>query len=242
MESKDPAPICWALLGCSRGLGGAFIDLLVRQRPQDSACCWARHWSSADDESQPYTQPGWHFLQADFANVVDQARVLSELSRLPVDRLIYFAGGGPFGLYEKKAWKDHHWALQVSLVFPSRLLHHTLAEKGVRQCVFIGSSIAEAAPDPLASSYAAAKHGLRGLITSVQEENLQRPEAVDVRLFSPGYMNTKLLPLNAKLRLSDAGALWEPQVVASRLLEFCLSPAGRNSVLSPRGPGDLSKC
>ncbi|MBK7960771.1 MAG: hypothetical protein IPK04_05925 [Bdellovibrionales bacterium] len=76
-----------------------------------------------------------------------------------------------------------------------------------KQGIFIGSQIAERNPDINAASYTAAKHALLGIISTLQKEALEGKDtkkaslAHDLRLFSPGYMNTSLLPPTAWPRL-----------------------------------------
>lgn len=105
-------------------------------------------------------------------------------------RFIYFAGGGPFGKFEKKAWKDHRWAWSVTFLSAARFFHAFLRMPHFRQGVAIGSQVAENHGDAGAASYAAAKHALRGLLLTLQMESGDK----DLRLFSPSYMNTNLLP------------------------------------------------
>ncbi|MBX9769145.1 MAG: hypothetical protein K2X47_17855, partial [Bdellovibrionales bacterium] len=135
-------------------------------------------------------------------------------------RLIYFVGGGPHGLFQQKQWKDHEWSFQVTFRTPARFLHEVMRNSlGLQQLTFIGSAIAGDSPDPEAASYCAAKHALQGLISSIQEEQRHLPaDTLDLRLYSPGYMNTGLLPRNAWPRYK--GNVLEPELVAQDLLEW----------------------
>ena len=76
--------------------------------------------------------------------------------------------------------------------------------------VLIGSSVCEEKADPLAASYAAAKHAVKGLYDSLRAE----APSWDLRLFSPGYLDTELLPKGAPIRYKT---LWQPSEVAARL-------------------------
>ena len=128
----------------------------------------------------------------------------------------YCAGGGPYGLFANKEWKDHHWAFHVNFYTPSRMIYNFL--KGdfskCEQFVVVGSKIAEDKPDKMAASYCAAKHALKGLVTSL---HLEYPE-YDLRLFSPSYMDTSLLPKNAFPRQQNL--LDDPKLVAKQFLNW----------------------
>ena len=118
-----------------------------------------------------------------------------EIKNFKPTQIIYCAGGGPYGPFHKKKWSDHWWSLATTFLYPAELLHHLLScfenWPNLQQVTFVGSAVAESEPDPLAASYAAAKHALKGLITTIQKENRLRPK---ILLFSPGYMQTDLLP------------------------------------------------
>ena len=89
--------------------------------------------------------------------------------------------------------------------------------------IFIGSDIADSQPDPKAGSYCAAKHGLRGLISSVVAEGDSR----DIRFFRPGYMDTALLPPNAKPR-REGRTLLNPRDVAQNFVQWALDDQGKS--------------
>ncbi len=194
------------VFGASRGLGAAVVSLLQKQ---ELLLVSRKPPVALGARSQ--------FAQFNLANVTEQTACVKAVRQFAPMRLIYSVAGGPFGSFGSKAWKDHEWAWEVSFRFPARLLHEVLAAPipSLRQVVFVGSQIAEAQADPFAASYAAAKHALKGLVTSVQGEK----PALDVRLFSPGYMDTELLPKNAWPRQSP-GLVQDPGAVARQLLEF----------------------
>lgn len=173
----------WALLGCSRGLGRAFAELL----PSSPQLLIARKTELLKDFSQA------QIAKYDFAKKETWPSLIQEIQNFKPTRLVYFAGGGPFGNFESKSWKDHEWSLKVTFECPAFLLHSLLNDANLRQLTFVGSQIAENSSDAGASSYCAGKHALKGLVTSVIAEKKEK----DVRLFSPGYLDTELLPTNA---------------------------------------------
>ncbi len=230
-----------ALLGASRGLGAAFFAELVQSSPKGEALLFSRNELllqrlSETEELATNSEFKVSFKTADFSQTPDQEGVFERLRQFRPNRIFYFAGGGPFGPFEQKSWKDHQWALEVTFLFPARLLHlwmrgEILPPEGPpRQFVIAGSHVAEAQPDPLAASYAAAKHALRGLIQSIQEE----APNLDLRLFSPTYLDTKMLPKNAAPRLNGTPIIPVGQAAKS-LHQWAYYETGpRHQIFNPR--------
>lgn len=209
-----------AIMGASRGLGR---DL-------------AKVASSAGAEVLAFSRrpgadlPGVTFHGADFSREEGQLAVLERLRMEPaLSRVFLIAGGGPYGEFGTREWKDHQWAWQVSFQFPARVLHSLMASKREVQVILCGSSVAEDVGDPGAASYASAKHALRGLYASLR---LERPEW-DVRLFSPGYMDTDLLPAGAAAR---SMGVWSPLSVAQNLWYWALGPDKGGHRVYPKHP------
>jgi short-subunit dehydrogenase len=136
------------------------------------------------------------------------------------DAVIYAAGGGPHGPFAAKDWKDHLWSLHVGLIAPMLLCSEWLKSRKSTQegrFIIVGSRIAEAQPDPLATSYAAGKHGLFGFVSSIQSE--LETNKNKVWLFSPGYMDSEMLPPNAHVR-HDGRKLLSTDTAAQALLRW----------------------
>lgn len=208
-----------AILGASRGLGQALANLLQKEEV-------ALFLSSRKIQTVEAFQNSNHeLIQADFTRPEQQDQLLHEIKAFNPHRLFYVAGGGPFGLYPAREWKDHLWAFQVNFLFPALLLHDLLShlnELRLKQAVFIGSAIAESQPDPMAASYAAGKHALKGLIDSLKLEN----PGFDLRLFSPGYMDTQMLPANAwpRHQPDPEKPVRQPEEIAKQLWQWSHSP------------------
>ncbi len=186
-------------LGASRGLGLAVVN---RLKGENEIFCVSRKSPE---------------FKLDFSKPDGQRRVLDLISEKKPERVFYFAGGGPFGEFHLKEWKDHQWALEVNFLFPARLLHAVLAASaGVKQIVFVGSLIAENKAHPFGASYGAGKSALRALIDSINKEARQ---SVDIRLFSPGYMDTEMLPKNAYPR-REGLRLLSPDFVAEKFCDW----------------------
>ncbi|MCB0376882.1 MAG: SDR family oxidoreductase [Bdellovibrionales bacterium] len=209
-----------AFLGASRGLGRAVAGKWSQLEIQPIFV--ARGKNQLESLNQQCGQGGEIWIW-DFSQVDRIPSLLNRLREASPDRLIYFAAGGPYGDFSKKDWKDHLWSLRVSFEAPAHLLHGLLQAEAfpkLKQIIFIGSAIADDQADPKASSYAAAKHGLRGLVESV----IQEGPKVDLRLFRPGYLDTDLLPANAAPR--QAGEVLDVSMAADNFLTWAQNPKG----------------
>lgn len=188
----------WSVLGASRGLGFEFSKQVAASHKGVQLFLASRTINNFD-----------------FSNTDLFECYCEEILATKPQRIFYFAAGGTYGPYAKFDWKDHLWTLNVTFSFPAFLLNYFLKNHyGIKQLVFIGSSVAENRPDPQAAMYAAAKHALKGLITSV---NLENPP-FEILLYSPGYMNTNMLPKKAWPRKTER--ISEPSQVAQELLNL----------------------
>lgn len=223
-----------AILGSSRGLGLALAKKLL---PSEHCHLWLSSRKILDLEKDPDFQQNLSRLMLfpiDFTHPTAVEATFSSLIEFQPQQIIYCAGGGPYGLFHQKPWRSHLWTFHLNLLFPAQLTHVLLkAKEGpmteLKQIIFVGSSVAENHSDAGAASYSAAKHGLRGLIQSLVEEyssstSISPSSPIDLRLFSPHYMNTSLLPKNAKPRQSSNLALAEPETIAQDLLEWSHQP------------------
>ncbi len=186
-----------AILGASYGLGEALSLRLASDERR--LLLLARDLKKLSELAKQTENLGaqTNTLKIDLARPEAYEQLYSQLIEFNPSHIIYCAGGGPYGSYHEKKWSDHEWALQLNFLTPARLLHQVLAEKlkfsSLTDFVYVGSEVAENQPDVGAASYAAAKHGMRGLISTLKLES----ENPKIHLFSPGYMDTRLLPKNA---------------------------------------------
>ena len=205
-----------ALLGSSRGLGWATYQELLRQQPDGQYFLSSRKIQTRENEVSKSTK----LVSQDFSKTPVDFSFLNDLKEFAPTRIIYLAGGGPHGVFQQKKWSDHQWAINTTFLYPAQLLHTFLSNAfewpSLEQIILIGSAVAEDRADPLASSYAASKHALRGLVTSIVEEKL--PSSPRLSLFSPGYMQTDLLPPSSRPR--QVGLAEDPVFVAKKLIAF----------------------
>ncbi|MFN7905432.1 MAG: SDR family NAD(P)-dependent oxidoreductase [Pseudobdellovibrionaceae bacterium] len=223
-----------AFLGASRGLGHQVLLSWQKSFPGTKNIRVARQFKKMETsifESRENVEVlNW---EVDFSKQEQWAGFLEKLISHKVQKIFYFAGGGPYGGYATKQtsvpsdkWPSQSWSHHVSFLFPAFLIHHGLSH--FQQMVFVGSSVAEIRPDPYAAMYCASKHGLKGLIQSVQKEAEQGKGFTDLRLFSPGYMDTDLLPKNAWPRINppEGEKIHDPGQVAQIFCDF-VSDAGQ---------------
>ena len=200
------------VLGASRGLGAE----IVKKAGAEGARVTGFSRKEAPLKTLGLTVPGFEFHLADLAKLQGQDTVIRFLLENEVDKIFCVAGGGPYGPFGQANWKDHDWAWEVTFRSHARVLHALAQARRFPQVILVGSSVAESEGDLGAASYAAAKHALKGLHGSLR---LDYP-AWDLRLVSPGYMNTSLLPLNSTVR---EGGVYEPIDVANDVWNWCKS-------------------
>lgn len=193
-----------AILGSRKGLGFE-IARLAAEKAELFLCSRQIHKISKFES-----------FACDFNQPSQLDNLVENLVKFDPNKIWYIAGGGPYGNFSSKEWKDHLWAWNVSLLTPARILHSFLNNeiKSCTQWIGVGSAIAESQLDINASSYSSAKHGLLGLLKTVKAENPEK----DIRLFSPGYMDTMMLPQNAVVRQSQIVA--NPSNVADTFIKW----------------------
>ena len=87
----------YLLLGASRGLGKSFSKLLRSAE--------VFHISVARNSTEVK-----NFIPLDLAILENVSAVVDIIKDQGITHIIYFAGGGPYGEFEKKEFKDHMWA------------------------------------------------------------------------------------------------------------------------------------
>ena len=175
-----------AILGGSRGLGAALGEILRARQ----------HETFIVSRKAPVSASNAEWFASDFSQKSQWPLLINKINETQIEILIYCAGGGPFGKFGDKAWRDQEWALTVTFECPSYLAWEFCAGKNltsVRKLIIIGSAVAGSAADPQASMYCAAKHGLQGLTASLK---LEYPEK-EIQLFNAPYMDTDMLPPGA---------------------------------------------
>lgn len=202
----------FCLLGASRGLGWGTYQALSQKYPDAEFLLVSRKILTRASDLKSKTQI--HSFDFSKFSADELVPILHEFN--PTE-IFYFAGGGPYANYFESSWESHLWSLKVTFLFPAELILKLgqIKWSQMQSITVIGSSIAESSPDPMAASYCAAKHALKGLISTLQKENSSQ---IKIRMFSPGYIATDLLPKNSAPRLD--GRAQSVETVASELIKF----------------------
>ena len=214
------------ILGASRGLGAELVAEI-------SSTAYAVTGFARKETALARLQESFPMFEgriADFSTSQGQDAVIQHVLEQDFRKIFCVAAGGPYGLFHDRAWKDHQWAWEVSFLFYARLFHALLAaRKFETQVIAVGSSVAENFPDPQAASYCAAKHALKGLVMTLRAEN----PGWDLRLFSPGYMNTDMLPRQAAVRQLG---VYDPKQISRELWLWSLSADETGHKVYPKHP------
>ncbi len=195
------------VLGASQGLGLA----LAEQLSQDHEICGvARSKSEASFFN--------HELIFDFTKA-KVSELLEQIQDFKPDIIVYSAGGGPYGRYSDKEFKDHLWAYKLNFLFPAELIHSLGVQKYQGSIYCVGSQIAEDF-DPLGPSYSASKAALKKLVYNLNDDIFWKQKLF---MYSPGYMNTDLLPKNSQVRIDPKVSIACPVDVAKDFKQWVLS-------------------
>lgn len=213
------------ILGASRGLGAELAKKACAQNYPVTGV--ARKEAALKQIAQQF--PLFDYRVADLAKPEGQDTVIRVLLEENFSKVFCVAGGGPYNLFGAAGWKDHDWAWEVTFRSHARVIHALAQSHRFVQVILIGSSVAENAGDRNAGSYAAGKHALKGLHASLR---LDYPDW-DVRLYSPGYMNTPLLPSGASVR---QGGVYDPIDVANDVWNWSIGADKGGHKVYPKNP------
>ena len=203
----------FAIIGATRGLGRAVFEALAASG--QSGLLVARN--ATELEKMAALNEGWSYIKADMTKPEARGEIMQAISSMDLVSVIYCSGGGPHGDFYTKNWKDHRWAIELNFAAPAELLHFLGSKNKTaqHQFVYVGSAIAEGTDETEGASYVASKRAMVGLLGSLRG----RDPLLDLRLFSPGYMNTDLLPKGAGPR-KTGNKILDPKVVAKELISW----------------------
>lgn len=214
------------IIGASRGLGLELARVALEKGHQVVGI--------SRRAPEPPLGAKFEFQSIDLAIPEGQSKLIELAIGRSYSKVLWVAGGGPYGLFGDLKWSAHEWAWQVSYLAVAKLVHALASARIFVPLVSVGSRIVEADIDPKAASYLAAKRALKGLIETLQAEYPQW----DLRHFSPGYMDTEMLP---KGSLPRERPVWKPAEVALQVWDWLETPdAERNLVLSAHDEGRMN--
>ena len=195
------------ILGASRGLGHSISRLV-----SEESVLISRTQNVKVDLSKPES------LKL-IKSIVDESNV---------DCIIYCVGGGPHGDFFTKPFHSHRWAYEVNFFRPIELASYLKSRKYKGLFVYIGSAIAERSSSLKSLSYSDSKKMSLKTLMSIDESDLR------VRVFSPPYMDTGLLPKNSWPRIEHPELVLDPDEVAKTLKDWISGDFKQSGTSDPR--------
>lgn len=164
-------------------------------------------------------------LSIDFSttDAVSKIMRLVEVEKPKV--IFYSAGGGPHGDFFSKNMESHMWAYHVNHFTPIALAYELIKIKYDGVFLYVGSAIAERSNSEQSLSYAFSKKMSVKTLLSIPEKTLK------IRVFSPPYMNTGLLPPKAWPRVETPKLVVEPDLVAKKMMSWLEAGSERGSAV-----------
>jgi NAD(P)-dependent dehydrogenase (short-subunit alcohol dehydrogenase family) len=218
------------LTGASSGVGlaaverfateGARLVLVARGRRalEDAAAIAHEHGATA------------HVVPADLADRSAAERAVAEAVALlgGLDVVVSNAGAVAFGHFLEVDADDFDRTVAVTFTGAVNVVRAALpALRQSRGVIVATSSIMAAVPLPAFSSYAAAKHALRGLLATVQVEEREQRTGVRVAMVSPGPIDTPIYGRATSAtgrRPATLPDAYQPEDVAAALVEAAVAP------------------
>jgi NAD(P)-dependent dehydrogenase (short-subunit alcohol dehydrogenase family) len=194
--------------GASRGIGAAIVAQLDSQGHRIALT--ARGREDLQARAEQLTQP--HLVvpaDATDPHAPAQLRALIDREWGGIDVLVVNAGGGiaaPLVKTDDAQWES---AIAVNLTAPFRFLREfvpTMVEHGFGRVVVV-ASVAAKVGAPYISAYAAAKHGVLGLVRSVAAE--VATSGVTVNAVCPGYVDTPMTQRSIDAIVERTGRTYE---------------------------------
>jgi len=167
------------------------------------------------------------------ADVSDRAAVdaavleaVSELGGL--DYLVSNHAGMLFGNFDEVSPEDFARTIEVTFIGAVNLIRAAMPQlERSSGAIVVTGSIMGKVPLPTFSSYAAAKHALRGFVGSLRVELRARRSLVTVSIVNPGAIDTPLwtnVTSARRLRVRNPPDLYKPEVIARGLVAAAIRP------------------
>jgi NAD(P)-dependent dehydrogenase (short-subunit alcohol dehydrogenase family) len=184
-------------------------------------------------------------VRADVGDAVELEAAVTEAAELfgGLDAVIANAGAATYGPFTESSVEDYEQTIRTTLLGMINTAHAALPhlERTHGRLVVVGS-VAGRLPTPWLSAYAAAKHGVRGFVRSLDGELSALDIPVELALVAPGPVDT---PLWRRARTPDGrlppelhGAYDADDVAAevARAARRGISGADGRRAVRPRDP------
>ena len=181
------------LTGASSGIGTATARRLARRG--DEIVLVARGREGLRKVKAEVEELGGTAVIAE-ADITDrdalrQAFELAESTFGGLDAVIANAGAGAYGLFMDTDPEDVDRTIEVTLLGAANTIREAIPHlERTRGTLVVTASVAGLYPMPLAASYSAAKHGLRGLVNSLRIELRASGSPVRLTMVHPGPVDT----------------------------------------------------
>ncbi len=222
--------------GASSGIGVAVADLFAREGA--SVALTARSADGLEVAARRVREHGGaaHVIVADLGERAQAERAVAEAVAAlgGLDVLVPNAAAMVFGRFAECEPEDFDRTMDVTFRGAVDVIRAALPHlERTGGAIVVTGSIAGTIPLPLFSSYAAAKHALRGFLGSLRVELLERRSSVSVSMVHPGPVDT---PLWRKLTSATGREprnppdLYAPEEIARALLAAVIRPRAEFTV------------
>src|SRR4051812_34815068 len=218
------------LTGASSGVGLATTQRLAREGAELALVARSERGLEQAAELARRHDAVAHVLPAD---VADRAAVTTAVETAAqtlggLDVIISNAGAVSFGHFLEVPAEDFDRTVAIAFTGAVNVIRAGLPHlRASRGTLVATSSLMAQLPLPAFSSYAAAKHALRGFLATLEIEEREQRSGVRIAMVSPGPVDTPIYRRASSAtgrRPGELPAAHHPDVLASALVDAVLKP------------------